>query len=53
VLDSNYVEELLERLKEAGSMGLDLSPGDPLCMETYHFIRALQEKVNRSLKESL
>jgi len=37
------INDLLERLKGAGSPGLDLSPGDPLCREAEEEIRKLMK----------
>jgi hypothetical protein len=43
-------KELLERLDGAGGIGLDLSPGDPICAEAASCIRglvaALRERAN-------
>ncbi len=38
--------DLMRRLKEAGTVGLDLSPGDPLCMEAYERIEELEEELD-------
>ena len=40
--DIQDVDELAGRLLEAGSTGLDLSPGDPLCSEAARALTALQ-----------
>ena len=40
------VDDLMRRLKEAGSTGLDLSPGDPLCRGAYERIVELEEELN-------
>ena len=37
--------DMLTRLKEAGSTGLDLSPGNPLCAWAADEIERLREKV--------
>ena len=37
------MDNLMRRLKEDGSTGLDLSPGDPTSMEAYNKINDLQE----------
>ncbi len=40
------MDDLTRRLKEAGSVGLDRSPGDPLCMEAYERIEELEEELD-------
>lgn len=42
---------LLDKLLEASSPGLDMSPGDPLCGEAYQQITKLQAAVKDTLKE--
>ena len=44
--EGRVVNDLMRRLKEAGSTGLDLSPGDPLCMEAYERIKKLEEELD-------
>jgi hypothetical protein len=41
------VAELIRKLGEAGSMGLDLSPGDPLCADAAFEIGRQQAIVTR------
>lgn len=36
---------LVQRLREAGSTGLDLSPGDPLCIEAADEIERLEREI--------
>jgi len=40
------VVDLTTRLLEVGSVGLDFSPGDPLCMEAYQKIKELQDELD-------
>ncbi len=40
------MDDLMRRLKEAGSVGLDMSPGDPLCMEAYQKIKELEDEID-------
>lgn len=44
--------ELKKKLVENGSTGLDLSPGDPVALEAYHYILDL-EKVVLAYREKL
>ena len=37
------MNDLMRRLKESGSVGLDLSPGDPISMEAYDEIESLRK----------
>ncbi len=37
------MNDLMKRLKEAGSIGLDMSPGDPLCMEALVEIEKMEK----------
>ena len=40
------IVEMVQRLREAGSTGLDLSPGDPLCIEAADEIERLSDSGN-------
>ena len=37
------MSDIVERLREAGAQGADLSPGDPLCAEAADEIKSLRE----------
>jgi hypothetical protein len=42
--------DLITRLREAGSTGLDMSPGDPLCAEAADALQALQSRLEAADK---
>jgi hypothetical protein len=44
------IATLLKRLDEEGAIGLDLSPGDPLCKEAANVIRQLLKELHPQAK---
>ena len=44
-------QDLIIRLYQAGSIGADLSPGDPLCTEAAHALESLQEQIHRLIRD--
>jgi hypothetical protein len=45
-------DDLIKRLREAGSTGLDMSPGDPLCTEAADALEALQSRLESAMKDA-
>ncbi len=44
----NKTEILKKNLYEAGHIGLDMSPGDPLCLEALQYITLLEFELDES-----